>query len=102
MTIVATTLIHPLPGAAWADVQKQIHKACELVSKHGAENVTALVNMIGGQATNTLGILMTAENWAKFGQVQQAFLDDPETQTLMLESGQIATWENYVAQTIEV
>lgn len=27
-------------------------------------------------------------------------MDDPETQALLLDSGQIATWETYVSQTI--
>jgi hypothetical protein len=29
-------------------------------------------------------------------------LGDPEMQTVMLESGKLATWETHVAQTIEV
>jgi hypothetical protein len=45
-------------------------------------------------------VLSSAEDWTRFGQVQQAFLDDPETQAVMLEGGQIATWESYVNQTI--
>ena len=102
MTIVGFTTIHPNPGVKWEDVQKQIKKACDLARKHGAENVTVLATVIGGPATNTVGILATSEDWAKFGQVQQAFLDDPETQTLMLEAGKVATWETYVSQTIEL
>ena len=39
-----------------------------------------MVNMIGGAATNTIGLLSTAEDWTKFGQAQQAFMDDPEAQ----------------------
>ena len=102
MTIVQTVLIHPNPGVKWDVVQKQIKKACDLARKHGAENVTVLATMIGGAATNTIGVLSTVEDWARFGQVQQAFLADPETQATMLEGGQIATWETYVSQTIEV
>jgi hypothetical protein len=41
-------------------VQKQIKKACDLARKHGAENVTVLVTMTGGPATNTIGVLSTA------------------------------------------
>jgi sugar phosphate isomerase/epimerase len=100
MTIVQFTTIHPRPGVEWGDVQKQIKKACDLARKHGAENVTVLVTMIGGQATNTIGVLSSAEDWAKYGKVQQAFLNDPETQAVMQEGGQIATWETYVSQTI--
>ena len=53
-----------------------------------------------GAATNTIGLLSTAEDWARFGQIQQAMMGDPETQAAMLEAGQIATWETYVSQTI--
>jgi hypothetical protein len=100
MTIVQLTTIHPRPGGEGGDVQKQIKKACDLARKHGAENVTVLVTMIGGEATNTIGVLSSAEDWAKYGKVQQAFLSDPKTQAVMQEGGQIATWETYVSQTI--
>ena len=100
MTIVGFTTIHPNPGVKWDDVQKQIKKACDLARKHGAENVTVLATMIGGAATNTIGILSSTEDWAKFGQVQQALMGDPEMQAAMLEGGQIATWQTYVNQTI--
>ena len=102
MTIVSFTTIHPNPGVKWDDVQKQIKKACDLARKHGAENVTVLATMIGGAATNTIGILSSTEDWAKFGQVQQALMGDPEMQAAMLEAGQLGTWETYVSQTIEV
>jgi hypothetical protein len=100
MTIVALLTIHPRPGVKWDDVQKQLKKGCDLARKHGAENVTVLVTMIGGPATNTIGVLSTAEDWTRYGQVQQAVMDDPETQALLSEAGQIATWESYVSQTI--
>jgi hypothetical protein len=100
MTIVQSTIIHPNPGVQWDDVQKQIKKACDLARKHGAENVTVLVTMIGGQATNTIVVLSSTEDWVKYGKVQQAFLNDPKTQAVMQEGGQIATWETYVSQTI--
>jgi hypothetical protein len=45
-------------------------------------------------------VLSTAEDWTRYGQVQQAVMDDPETQALLVEAGQIATWESYVSQTI--
>jgi sugar phosphate isomerase/epimerase len=48
MTILQLTTIHPNPGVKWEDVQKQIKKACDLARKHGAENVTVTVTMIGG------------------------------------------------------
>ena len=100
MTIVQSTIIHPRPGVEWGDVQKQIKKACDLARKHGAENVTVLVTMIEGPATNTIGVLSTTEDWAKYGKVQQAFLNDPKVQAVLQEGGQIATWETYVSQTI--
>ena len=102
MTIVATTIIHPNPGVNWDDVQKQLKRGTALLSKHGAENVTVLVTMVGGQGTNAIGILATAEDWAAYGKVQQAFTSDPDFQGLMIDAGKIATWENYVSQTIDV
>ena len=99
MAIVQATTIHPNPGVKWEQVQKQLKKACDLARKHGAENVTVLVTMIGGPATNTIGVLSTAEDWTRYGQVQQAVMDDPETQALLIEAGQIATWET-LAQAI--
>ena len=100
MTIVSLVTIHPNQGVQWDDVQKQLKKACDLARKHGAENVTVLATMIGGPATNTIGILSTAEDWARFGQIQQGLMGDPEMQGAMLEAGQIANWETYVSQTI--
>ena len=102
MTIVATTIIHPNPGVAWDDVQKQLKRASQLARKHGAENVTVLVNMVGGQGTNAIVFLGTAEDWAKYGQIQQSLTTDPDFQGLLSDAGKIATWENYVSQTIEV
>jgi sugar phosphate isomerase/epimerase len=100
MTIVSLVTIQPNPGVAWDDLQKQLKKACDLARKHGAENVTVLATMIGGPATNTIGVLSTSEDWARFGQIQQTLMGDPEMQAAMLEAGQIATWQTYVSQTI--
>ena len=100
MTIVSLVVIHPNQGVGWDDVQKQIKKACDLARKHGAENVTVLATMIGGQATNAICLLSSAEDWGKFGQVQQSLMGDPDMQAAMLEAGQLATWETYVSQTI--
>src|SRR5882757_4414454 len=100
MTIVSLVTIHPNPGVKWDVVQKQLKKACDISRKHGAENVTVLVTMLGGAATNTIGVLSSAEDWTKFGQIQHAMMRDPEMQAAMIEAGQIATWETYVSQTI--
>jgi hypothetical protein len=51
MTIVALTTIQPKPGAKWEDTQRQLKKGCDLARKHGAENVTVMVNMAAGAAT---------------------------------------------------
>ena len=99
MTIVSLLTIHPNPGK-WEELQKQLKNGCDLARKHGAENVTVLVTMIGGPATNTVGVLSTAEDWTRYGQIQQSMMDDPGMQAVMLEAGQIATWETYVSQTI--
>jgi aerobic-type carbon monoxide dehydrogenase small subunit (CoxS/CutS family) len=100
MAIVSLVTIHPNPGVAWDDVQKQLKTACDIARKHGSENVTVLATMIGGAATNTIGLLSSVEDWAKFGKVQQAMMNDPAMQAAMLEAGKIATWETYVSQTI--
>src|ERR1700741_1596257 len=100
MTIVQSTIIHPRPGVEWGDVQKQIKKACDLARKHGAENVTVLATMIGGPATNAIVVLSSAEDWAKYGKVKQAFLNDPKTQHVIEEGAQNVTWESNVVQTI--
>lgn len=102
MTIVATTIVHPNPGAAWDDLQKQLKRASELARKHGAENVTVLVNMVGGQGTNAIGFLSTAQDWTTYGQIQQSLTSDPKFQELLIDAGQIATWENYVSQTLDL
>lgn len=102
MTIVSFVAIHPNPGVQWDEVQKQLKKTIDLARKHGAENVTVMATMVGGPATNTIGVLSTAEDWARYGQVQQALMGDPEMQAALLEAGQIATWETYVSQTIDV
>ena len=102
MTIVNAVAIHPRSGEVWDDLQKQLKKAIEIVKKHGGENVTLLVTVIGGQQTNALTMLVTAENWTKFGQIQEAVYGDPKMQALMQETGKIATWEIYTAQTLEL
>ncbi|RDH78216.1 hypothetical protein DVS77_12830 [Mycolicibacterium moriokaense] len=100
MTIVSLVTVHPNPGVSWDDVQKQLKKANDLARKHGAENVTTLVTMVGGDATNTIGILSTAEDWSRYGQIQDALMKDAEMQALLVEGAQIATWQTYVSQTI--
>ena len=59
MTILRLTTIHPNPGVKWEDVQKLTKKACDLARKHGAEDVTVMVTMIGGRATNTIGVTLS-------------------------------------------
>jgi hypothetical protein len=71
MTIVATTIVHPNPGVAWGE---QLKRASELASKHGAENVAVLVTIVGGQGTNAIGLLTTAQDWATYGKIQQSRL----------------------------
>jgi hypothetical protein len=67
MTIVAATTVYPNPGVEWEDMQKQIKKACDLACKHGAEEVTVLVTMTGGPATNAIGVqLSSAEDWVRY------------------------------------
>ena len=93
MTIVNAVAIHPRSGEVWDELQKQLKKAIQIVKKHGGENVTLLVTVIGGQQTNALTMLVTAENWTKFGQIQEAVYGDPKMQALMRETGHKLTKE---------
>ena len=102
MTIVSAVAIHPRSGEVWDDLQKQLKTAMTIVKKHGGENVTLLVTVIGGQQTNSLTMLTTAENWTRFGEIQEAVYGDPKMLALMAETGKIATWEIYAAQTLEL
>ncbi len=102
MTIVTYVAIHPNPGVQWDEVQKQLKTTCDLARKHGAEKLTVLATMVGGPATNTIGLLATSEDWAKYGKAQQSLQGDPEV------SGSHArgwpdwhTWETYVSQMID-
>jgi hypothetical protein len=58
--------------------------------------------MVGGQGTNAIGLLTTAHDWATYGKIQQRLSTDPDYQGLLIDGGNIATWENYVSQTIDV
>jgi hypothetical protein len=102
MTIVNAVRINPRSGEVWDQLQKQLKTAIQIVKKHGGENVTLLVTVIGGQQTNALTMLVTAENWTKFGQIQEKVYGDPKMQALLAETGKIATWEIYTAQTLEL
>jgi hypothetical protein len=100
VTIVAFTTVYPNPGVKWEDMQKLTKKACDLARKHGAEKVTVQVTMLGGPATNTIGVLASAEDRGRYQKIQQALLNDPKMQAVLQEAGQLATWESYVSQTI--
>ena len=56
----------------------------------------------GVQGTNAIGLLTTAQDWATYGKIQQGLTTDPDYQGLLIDAGKIATWENYVSQTIDV
>jgi hypothetical protein len=90
MTIVTAVSIRPRSGEVWDELQKQLKKSIEIVKKHGGENVTLLVTLIGGQQTNALTMLVTAENWTRFGQIQEAVYGDPKMQALMLRAAALA------------
>jgi hypothetical protein len=100
MAIVATTLVHPNPGVSWDDIQKELKRASALARKHGAENVTVMVTMVGGQGTNSIVFLTSTEDWATYGKIQQSLNGDPDYQALLMDAAQMATWENYLSQTI--
>jgi len=102
MAILTAATIQPRSAEVWDDLQKVLKRVKELVEKKGGENVTVLATLIGGEATNQLVFLTTAENWTKFGQVQEAFYSDPKAQALLQEAGKLATWQMYAAQTLDL
>ena len=102
MAILNAVTIQPRSPEVWDDLQKLLKRIKEMVVKKGGENVTVLVTMIGGEATNQLVFLSSSENWSKFGQVQEAFYSDPKAQALVREGGKLATWQTYIAQTLEL
>jgi len=42
----------------------------------------------------------SGEDWARFGQIQQGMMSDPEMRALMVEGGKIASWQTYISRTI--
>ena len=102
MAILTATTIQPRSAEAWDDLQKVLKRIKEMVVKKGGENVTVLATLVGGEATNQLVFLTSAENWSKYGQVQEAFYGDPKAQALLREAGKLATWQTYAAQTLDL
>ena len=100
MAILTATTIQPRSAEAWDDLQKVLKRIKAMVVKKGGENTTVLATIVGGEATNQLVFLASAENWSKYGQVQEAFYGDPKAQALLREAGKLATWQTYTAQTI--
>jgi len=101
MAILNAVRIQPRSAEVWPDLQKLLKKGTEIINRHGGENVTVVVSM-NGPTTNELTVLATAEDWAKYGQVQKAVYDDPEMQALLLEAGKISRWEIYTYQTLDL
>jgi sugar phosphate isomerase/epimerase len=100
MTVVGFTTIHPNPGVRWEDVQKQIKKACDLARKHGAENVTVLVTMIGGQRPTRSACSLPPRTGRSTARSRRRSWTTPKMLAVLQEAGQIAIWETYVSQTI--
>jgi hypothetical protein len=101
MTIVSLTALHTKPGASWEDIQKHIKKGCDLVRKHGGENVTTMAGMAAGTATGTLTILVTSPDWTSYGKSQDALWADPELQALLANpNSPVVKWDTYVLQTL--
>jgi hypothetical protein len=56
----------------------------------------------GRSRRSLLSISAPAQDWATYGKIQQSLSTDPDYQGLLIDAGNIATWENYVSQTIDV
>jgi hypothetical protein len=102
MAILTAVTIQPRSAEVWDDLHKVLKRIGEMVAKKGGENVTALATVIGGEATNQLIFLTSAESWSKYGKIQEAFYGDPKAQALLREAGKLATWQTYAAETLEL
>jgi hypothetical protein len=101
MTVMTTVIVHPNPGVGSDEIVKNLVRAKELVSKHGGENTTLLVNVIGGLATNDIGMLTTSDGWESFGKIMAGLTADQEYASLIADAAQISSWETHVVQTLE-
>lgn len=102
MTIISTVLVYPRPDAALDDVMKIVKSACDIVTGHGAQNVTVFRAAVAGNASNTFGVLSTATDWADFGRIMQKLRDDEAYTALEVEAMKIAEYHSYVNETIEL
>jgi hypothetical protein len=101
MAILTATTIQPRSGEVVDDLQKLLKRIKDMVVKKGGENVMVLTT-VGGEATSQLVFLTSSENWTKYGQFQEAFFGDPKAQALLKETGKLATWQTYAAQTLDL
>ena len=102
MAILTAVTIQPRSAEVWDDLQKLLKRIKEMLVKKGGENVTVLVTLVGGEATGQLVFLTSSDSWSKYGQFQEAFYGDPKAQALLREGGKLATWQTYVAQTLDL
>ena len=67
-----------------------------------AHDLVAISPCLQGRSRRSLSISAPAQDWATYGKIQQSLSTDPDYQGLLIDAGNIATWENYVSQTIDV
>ena len=102
MTVMTTVIVHPNPGVSSDDVVKNLARAKGLVAKHGGENTSLVVNVIGGVATNDVGLLTTSDGWESFGKVMAGLTSDQDYLSLIADAALISSWETHVIQTLDV
>ena len=103
MAVINMTVLQFKPGR-WEEGVASIKAGNELIRKHGGENVSAMVTMMAGPATGTVSTLWTTEDYASYGKIFNAVMNDPETQALIASSmgpdGATVSFHTYVSQTI--
>lgn len=102
MAILTATTLQPRSGEVVDDLQKLLKRIKDMVVKKGGENVMVLTTVVGGGATGQLVFLTSSANWTKYGQFQEAFFGDPKAQALLKQTGKLATWQTYSAQTLDL
>lgn len=102
MTIINTLVMKPNTPDDIPAFFALAEKALEGVKQiPGVDSVTFAAVTIGGPGTNAFVFQSTAADWETFGKVQQIVNTSPEFIDILMQAGQLATWETYVGQEID-
>ena len=102
MTIISTVAVTAHQGTDPKKLLEHLAKGvARIKSYEGVQDVTLAAIAAGGAATNSMVVMATCEDWTTYGKIQQELNTDQEMIQLLLDAGQLATWQTYVSQTID-